>query len=567
MKRFLSIVLAAMMVFSALTVFTVTASADDGWTLSDDGVLTLTQDIVKEQTEYPWDARRGEITKVVVADGVTVVGHHSFTRCPNLVEVVTGKDCVELGADAFSYCTKLNTITFGAAISKLGQGVVFGTGNIKTVTLTRQNEMQFKHIVATTAYNTDFNKAEFKMVGSVDAAKLNLKASYSTIENWSGRTYFLVGDISVPVLEELKNGNLSAKVVITDETENKTYTISNYALFGGEEEQEISTAYGLFRVAACEYGIVPVPGHEYTIAIELSDVEGTVVYAGASAKGAFNGGNDDFKAKGAIIPDSFVPYTEGPTKFDLSIYGIGSLNGWENWEGQTCLLLKPSWKNNNVPLFCNMNTTWELTFTDENGVSKTVNLKPSSMSNAGTKIVRFQPCCGTDGNWFIPESGKSYAVTAKVKLGDTVVFESKNAANTELKADVEPIVHSLAVEKTAVNADSVSFVASLKDTLGQKYVNELNSMKLTATFKQNGETVKTFVSETSAVYATLIGVASADATTAAAQGVSYIDASYLFGMTVSGIPAGSYTVELTAEGMNAEGTVITAANTVTVTVA
>ena len=89
MKKTVSLALVVLMVAAMFSVFTLASSADDDYTLAD-GVLTVKADIECNTEEYPWHANRAEVTKVVVADGVTKVGHHAFTLMENLTEIIGG---------------------------------------------------------------------------------------------------------------------------------------------------------------------------------------------------------------------------------------------------------------------------------------------------------------------------------------------------------------------------------------------------------------------------------------------------------------------------------------------
>lgn len=150
---------------------------NEGYTF-ENGVLTVYKDFVCDYNDaasidgYPWASLRSKITKVVIADGVTGIGHHAFTRCSNLAEVVTGKTCSSIGMDAFSYNAKLKYITFGCPITEFGQGVVYSSTAIQKVTLTNQTLARFKEVSQVNAYNwkekggvaTGFDKSEFVVV-------------------------------------------------------------------------------------------------------------------------------------------------------------------------------------------------------------------------------------------------------------------------------------------------------------------------------------------------------------------------------------------------------------------
>ena len=144
------------MIAAMFSVFTLASSADDDYTLAD-GVLTVKADIECNTKEYPWHANRAEVTKVVVADGVTKVGHHAFTLMENLTEITFGKDCTKFGDDAFSGCPNLKTVTFNAPVTSIGQGIAYNSKAIETVNLYNQSEEAFKTLAAAKLYNLASN--------------------------------------------------------------------------------------------------------------------------------------------------------------------------------------------------------------------------------------------------------------------------------------------------------------------------------------------------------------------------------------------------------------------------
>ncbi len=201
-------------------------------------------------------------------------------------------------------------------------GIELVKGNKYTVALeisdTATKEVLFKGTSATGAFST-WKTGDDPIVpetithyydehpSNEKPVELTLTARFGKIENWSGRTWFIIGGIEKTVLQQLGEGKLFAKAVVTDETENKTYTISKYA-FDVDNKNEANVTNSLFRLAACEYGIVPVNGHVYTISVEITDATGSVKYTGSSAKGAFDKGNDAFVADGAIKPENVTHY-------------------------------------------------------------------------------------------------------------------------------------------------------------------------------------------------------------------------------------------------------------------
>ena len=86
--------------------------------------------------------------------------------------------------------------------------------------------------------------------------------------------------------------------------------------------------------------------------------------------------------------------------------------------------------------------------------------------------------------------------------------------------------------------------------------NSADKMTYTLTFKQGDDIVKTVTDQTTCICTTVMGVASANESTAASQQVEWIEgATYLFAVRMVGIPAGEYTVEVTLGAVLGDTTV------------
>jgi len=159
---------------------------------------------------------------------------------------------------------------------------------------------------------------------------------YGEIENWGGKTYFIVGTVtsnnSNPALYEgIRNGEYTVQVLIVDETTGETYAIPKYAFDSGNDLDGSS----FMRIAPCDYGINPVYGHAYTIALTVYDGD-KIIYTGVSETGAFDKYNEAFTESGSPIVPDIAPhsYVDFECKFEgyqigndnASIRFIGSVN-------------------------------------------------------------------------------------------------------------------------------------------------------------------------------------------------------------------------------------------------
>ena len=134
MKRLLSWLLAALML---LTMLPTAGWADDTasgtcgenltWTLSDDGVLTISG--TGDMTDYysysefaPWHEYADRIQTVVFGDGVTNIGDSAFYECSSLTSVTIPNSVTSIGYYAFYGCSSLTSVTIPDSVTSIGSG-------------------------------------------------------------------------------------------------------------------------------------------------------------------------------------------------------------------------------------------------------------------------------------------------------------------------------------------------------------------------------------------------------------------------------------------------------------
>ena len=111
------------------------------WTL-DDGTLTIagegitydygTQVGVHDQ---PWYEYCSQITKVIIADGITELGWYNFNNCSNLKDVVIADSLISLGRGTFVNCTSLKKISIPDSVTFIGWDVFFKCSSLSDVKL------------------------------------------------------------------------------------------------------------------------------------------------------------------------------------------------------------------------------------------------------------------------------------------------------------------------------------------------------------------------------------------------------------------------------------------------
>ena len=85
------------------------------WTLSDDGVLTISgtgeMKEYKSNTQVPWYSQCRSIKSIIIKKGVTSISSVTFTYCTNLTSVSIPGSVTKIGSGAFHRSIKLIEIT------------------------------------------------------------------------------------------------------------------------------------------------------------------------------------------------------------------------------------------------------------------------------------------------------------------------------------------------------------------------------------------------------------------------------------------------------------------------
>ena len=70
------------------------AESGEGWSLSDDGTLTISADFSGSWIgDYPWYSYQESIKKVIINEGVTSIGYQAFYGCSSLTSINISGGC------------------------------------------------------------------------------------------------------------------------------------------------------------------------------------------------------------------------------------------------------------------------------------------------------------------------------------------------------------------------------------------------------------------------------------------------------------------------------------------
>ena len=140
-KRTLSLMLALLMIISVLPVSAAADAPKSGtcgenltWTLSDDGVLTISGS--GAMTDYgpnsegydvltPWDAYISDVKSIVISSGVTSIGSRAFAGC-GITSIVIPDSVKTIGKSAFADCTGVTSADLGKGVTAIGKGAFAG---------------------------------------------------------------------------------------------------------------------------------------------------------------------------------------------------------------------------------------------------------------------------------------------------------------------------------------------------------------------------------------------------------------------------------------------------------
>ncbi len=156
MKKFLSIVLAVMMLFGIVNVSVGAASTSDlTFKLNSDGQTYSVTDckesasgslVVPSKYSGKSVTRIGDdafsdcilLTSITIPDSVIDMGSRAFYKCEKLTTVVLSKNMTTMGIFAFAGCEKLTSITIPESVLNIGRGAFNYCLSLESITIPRK---------------------------------------------------------------------------------------------------------------------------------------------------------------------------------------------------------------------------------------------------------------------------------------------------------------------------------------------------------------------------------------------------------------------------------------------
>ncbi|MBQ3634730.1 MAG: leucine-rich repeat domain-containing protein, partial [Bacteroidales bacterium] len=96
-------------------------ASGEGWTLSDEGVLTVNKDFEYSSADgYPWYSNKESIKRVVIAEGVTSIGEEAFNDYGGLKGVEMAESLKSIGREAFAFTGLSGELTMPGSLASIG---------------------------------------------------------------------------------------------------------------------------------------------------------------------------------------------------------------------------------------------------------------------------------------------------------------------------------------------------------------------------------------------------------------------------------------------------------------
>ncbi len=123
-----------------------TCGANLTWTLSDEGVLTISGTGAMEDFFYyygamgaepatPWKDNLSAIKSIVIESGVTSIGNFAFMGCSNLTSVTIPNSVTSIGNYAFYRCSNLTSVTIPNSVTSIGDYAFEDCSSLTSVTI------------------------------------------------------------------------------------------------------------------------------------------------------------------------------------------------------------------------------------------------------------------------------------------------------------------------------------------------------------------------------------------------------------------------------------------------
>ena len=213
------------------------------WTLDSDGLLTLEgtgamPDYTDNRPQW-----RKKVTKAIIGEGITTIGHYAFEGCPGMTSVTIPNSVTSIEEGAFAECFGLTSVTIPAAVTSIGEVAFYNCiGLTKVVSLAETPPACGENVFAA----INFGSCELAVPEkSMDA--------YKDADGWKDFTKVVSGISSV---SKDNNAAVSAKngaITVTGAANNalvEVYSTSGALVYRGTSKTVAVPSAGVYVVKA-----------------------------------------------------------------------------------------------------------------------------------------------------------------------------------------------------------------------------------------------------------------------------------------------------------------------------
>ncbi len=236
-KRFLSMLLALLMILTFLPVSSFAATIVDSgtcgkngdnvtWTLDSDGLLTISGTGEMESSHdlfgpiSPFYDNSNNILYVTIEYGVTIISPAAFCNCSKLISVTIPNSVTEIDYRAFFDCYSLSSVTIPNSVTRIGQSAFRFCSNLTSVTISDSVAW-----IGTTAFSDCYSLTDVYYSGTEDQWNKILiqdgnEPLYDAVIHFNSIQNIASDDMAVRVVNEWGKGESRAAVTYVDQAGN-----------------------------------------------------------------------------------------------------------------------------------------------------------------------------------------------------------------------------------------------------------------------------------------------------------------------------------------------------------
>ena len=236
--------ISAILLFSATMAFAQTSNLGpnvqgviEGETLTISGTGNM------NDYSYTLSSRFGNITEVIIEEGVTSIGDYVFCNCTSLTTVTIPNSVTSIGSSAFYYCSGLTTVTIGNSVTSIGDYAFLGCSGLTSIiipnSVTSIGDYAFEGcfgLTSITIPNSVTSIGDYAFEACIGLTSVTIPNSVTSISNGAFSRCKSLTTITIPnSITSIGNSAFQYCSSLTSVTiPNSVTSIGDYALDGCE---------------------------------------------------------------------------------------------------------------------------------------------------------------------------------------------------------------------------------------------------------------------------------------------------------------------------------------------